>query len=270
MVASVFPVGDLLEEIGGDAVRVDVLLPAATSPAVFQPTPAQMRRIAGATLWVEVGGGLDTWLRPVAGQGEGAPVLTLTEGMELRGEGHGPGTGNPHVWLDPIRVRDELVPVMTGALVGVAPRAEAEIRERTRALSDSLTALHDEVAALLAPYRGAAFVASHGAWTYFAERYGLVELAPIHASPGSEPSSRGLAALVDSARARDVGAVFAEPQLGRTAARALAAELGVPVRLLDPLGGAGLEGRDGYASLIRYNARTLAEALVRAPSGGTS
>lgn len=262
VVASIFPVGDLLESLAGETAAVSVLLPPGVSPAVFQPTPAQMRRVAGSSLYVEVGGGLDAWLRPVAGQGGAVRVVSVTAGLELRGEGHDPGSGNPHVWLDPIRVRDHVLPLLIDALADVAPEAEARIRTRGRALTDSLTTLHEEVASLLAPYRGAAFVASHGAWIYFAERYGLRDLGAIHPRPGSEPSSRGLAALVDSARSHGVAAVFAEPQLGETAARALAAELGVPIRILDPIGGPGVEGRDGYLALIRYNAQALTEALT--------
>ena len=99
----------------------------------------------------------------------------------------------------------------------------------------------------LAPVQGQAFVATHSAWAYFAARYGIVELGAVYPSPGRELSPRALADLVDRARAAGVRAVFTEPQLGEVGARALAADLGVPLHVLDPLGGRGVEGRDGYS-----------------------
>ena len=42
---------------------------------------------------------------------------------------------------------------------------------------------------------------------------------------------------------------------------AIAAECGVPVRVLDPLGGEGIAGRGDYFSLMRYNVGMLEEVL---------
>ena len=104
-------------------------------------------------------------------------------------------------------------------------------------------------------------MATHSAWAYFGARYDVRELGAVHRSPGQEPSARHLAELVERARAADARAVFTEPQLGETGARALAAELDVPMHVLDPLGGPGLEGRDGYLQLLRFNGAAIARAL---------
>ena len=52
-----------------------------------------------------------------------------------------------------------------------------------------------------------------------------------------------------------------EPQLAGTAAEALAAELDASVEVVDPLGGPGLEGREGYLEMMRFNGRAFAKAL---------
>jgi len=67
---------------------------------------------------------------------------------------------------------------------------------------------------------------------------------------------------VDRARAAGVRVVFTEPQLGEVGARALAADLGVPLHVLDPMGGRGVQGRDGYLSLMRFNTEQIVRALV--------
>lgn len=269
VVASIFPIGDLARFMAGDAVRIEVLLPPRAAPSSFEPTARQMGRLTGASAYLFVGGGLDAWAEGLAGPD--AHVVRLTEGMALR-EGHAhegePGTGNPHVWLDPVRVRDELLPRIEEALAGAAPESAGAIRERTAALADSLTALDAWVRGALAGVPGRAFVSTHSAWVYFAERYGLEEVGAVYESPGREPSPRHMAELVEAARRAGVGAVFVEPQLGELGARAIAAELGAEVRLLDPQGGEGQEGRDGYLALMRYNTEQLVDALGERAGGG--
>lgn len=260
--ASIFPVGDIVAAVGGPASRVTVLLPPGASPETFEPTPQVVQKVAAARLFVVVGGGLDAWVQTLVNAADSrAEVLTLTEGMELRQEGAEAGTGNPHVWLDPILVRDRLLPRIVAALARVAPGAEAAVRERARAYADSLSALDAEIRGLLASVESRAFVAAHPAWIYFAARYGLRQLAAIRPSPGQEPSAQRLAQLVDSARALRLRVVFTEPQISPADAEILAREIGAQLRVLDPLGGPGVAGRESYLALMRYNARELVAGL---------
>ena len=120
-------------------------------------------------------------------------------------------------------------------------------------MADSLTLLDEEIRAALAPLKSRAFITTHAAWTYFAHRYDLEEAGVIHPTPGHEPSSREVADLLRTAKEKNVACLFIEPQLGEVAARALATELSLPVHMLDPLGGATVEGRDGYMALLRFN-----------------
>jgi zinc transport system substrate-binding protein len=258
--ATLPPIASLLHELGGDAVELRTLLPPGAHPDSYEATPAVARSLAGASLLVRVGGAADAWLGPTTARQE----LVLTDGMALHGE-RGPGTGNPHVWLDPVLVRDVMLPRMTTALTSVAPDAAAGIRERARLLADSLAALDEEIRSLLAAVQGGRFVAAHPAWVYFADRYGLEQVGAIHDSPGSDVGARDLAHLVEQIRARDVRAVIAEPQLGREGVEALAGELGVVVEVADAIGGPGMEGRDDYFSLMRFNARAFARALGSRP-----
>lgn len=266
VVATIFPIADLTARVGGDAIRVQTLLPPRASVHTWEATPAQIRSLSRARAYITVGGGLDTWLEDMGADTPGLRTLRLTDGMALRRseEGHeheGEDTGDPHVWLDPILVRDEIVPRIRDLLIALVPAQESGIRTRAQALADSLTALDSDIRSTLADRKVDGFIATHDAWSYFAERYGLVSLGNLYPSPGHEPSARGLARLMDAARASGVGAVLSEPQLSETAGGALAVELGVGVVTVDPLGGAGVEGRDSYLDLMRFNARAFARAL---------
>jgi zinc transport system substrate-binding protein len=269
VVATIFPIADVTAQVGGDAIRVQTLLPPRASIHTWEATPGQIRSLGHARAYIMVGGGLDAWLEGMGDDAPGLRTLRLTDGMTLRRteeHGHedaheGETTGDPHVWLDPLLVRDEFVPRIRDLLVKLLPAQEAAIRARAQALTDSLTALDGEIRDILAGRSMDGFIATHDAWSYFAERYGLVPLGNLYPSPGHEPSARGLSLLVETARASGLGAVLSEPQLSETAAQALASELGATVVMVDPLGGAGVEGRGSYLDLMRFNARAFARAL---------
>jgi len=276
VVSSIFPIGDLVQQIAGDAVRVEVVLPPGASPATFDVTPRQLRDLQGAALFLIIGGGLDEWITDLPEAADASvPVVRLSEGITLLAEAepeegeeagahdhaHDQGSGNPHIWLDPILVRDQIVPRLQEALVEALPEAAESIIAGARNMTDSLTALDREIREALAPLETRAFMATHSAWTYFAARYDLEEAGVVHAHPGQEPSSRELAGLLAVARSHGITCLFTEPQLGEVASRALAAELSLPMCVLDPLGGPGMDGREGYLQLLRFNALQLVMGL---------
>ncbi|MGD2122147.1 MAG: metal ABC transporter substrate-binding protein [Gemmatimonadota bacterium] len=271
VVTSIFPLGDLVQELVGSEVRVETVLPPGASPATFSVTPRQLQDYREASLFIMVGGGLDEWLSriPEASGGESS-ILELAEGIHLleageepseEGADHGHGTGNPHIWLDPILVRDEILPRLLEALVSVLPSSSADIEARGAALADSLSALDAEIRRELAPLRQRAFITTHSAWPYFAARYEMEEAGVIHAHPGHEPSSREIAALLAVAERHGIPCLFTEPQLGEVAARALATEMKLPTLELDPLGGPNVLGREGYFELLRFNTAQLLAGL---------
>ena len=247
--------------VAGEDVAVTVLVPPRADPSTYEPSPKQLRDLVGASTFILVGGGMDDWSQAVLGATEELPTVRLNEGIQLRAGGLGEGTGDPHTWLDPVLVRDAWLPKIVAAVVAARPDARERIEARGRAIADSLTALDAWMADRLTPARGGVFVATHSAWNYLGARYGIRELGAIYPSPGQEPSARAIADLEEKARAAGVRVVFTEPQLGETGARALAGELGVPVRVLDPLGGPGLVGRESYLGMMRFNADQIAAAL---------
>jgi len=271
VVVSIHPLYDLVRQIAGDDADVVRVLAPGASPHTFDPTPRDVARIVAADL-VVMNGALDLWLRNlVEASGAGAPVLELV-GLEtvravliesfpdlVPADAGGASYGfNAHVWLDP-RVMAAAVPEFARALAEVDAAAADRYLVRAEALVTDLEALHEELAAGLAPLAGAPFVPFHDAWPYFAARYGLDLVVEIEPFPGREPSPAYLRTAL--ALIRDSGArvIFGEAQLERRAAEVVAAEAGVALAILDPLG--GLPERESYQELLRWNAAVLLESL---------
>ncbi|MEW6082021.1 MAG: metal ABC transporter substrate-binding protein [Bacillota bacterium] len=268
VVTSIYPLADVVRQLAGEDVEVICLMPPGASPHTFEPTPGQISRAHRADLIVAVGAGLDNWLvEPLV---QGGPLVVITEGVPLKParephdheDSHDPeGNGDPHIWLDPVMVRDVIAPRISSALETVYPGDSARMDERLKAFHQSMDALDLEVGRVLEPFRGARFVSFHPAWDYFAARYGLEDVGPIAQFPGQEPSARYLADLASTCSAKGVRVVVAEPQLNPQAAKVIAEEINGSVVILDPLGGPSVEGRDTYQEIVRYNANVLAGAL---------
>ncbi len=266
VVATIFPVADMVRQVGKDAVDVVTLLPAGASPHTFEPTPAQIRAVADAAVFVEVGAGLDGWAATLRAAHSGPmTVITLTAGVPLLGavgdHGNRQG-GDPHVWLDPVLVRDHLVPaIVSGLGQADASRAQA-YRAAAADFQAALTQLDTEIRTTLAPAVQRNYIAFHGAWRYFSQRYDLHEVAVVENFPGKEPSAQEIAAIIDRARKVHVRALLLEPQFSPRAAEQIAQEIGAQLVTADPLGGPDLPGRGHYLDLMRYNLGAFAKALL--------
>jgi ABC-type Zn uptake system ZnuABC Zn-binding protein ZnuA len=256
-VATLTPLGFLLEELGGERVAVRVLVPPGASPHAFEPRPADVAAVAGAAVFVSAGPGVDEWAARLA-PAEGAAPLVL--GSALGGF----APQDPHFWLDPIAVRDGALPALERALAAADPPGREHYAERRRAFAHALTALDAEIRAGFAGVARRPLVPTHAAWGAFAARYGIPLLGPVQHRAAEEPTPRTLAALADTAKSGGAVAVLVEPQLSAAAAEALAEALGVPAVVADPNGDPRDPARASYAALLRFDAAAFRRALAGA------
>ncbi len=263
VVASIYPIGDMVKEVGGDRVEVRVLLPPGASPHVFEPTVGMAKALSEAKLFFEVGAGLEFWAaRLVKATNENIRIVILSRGMKLlREEAHHGDEhemANPHVWLDPV-LAIEMVKKIEKALEEADVHGVESYRRHSAAYIAKLQSLDGEIRKTVSTFRIRNFVSFHPAWDYFAMRYGLKSVGVIEESPGKEPSPKKLEEIVKAIKDFHIRAVFAEPQLNPKAAEVIAHQAGVRVILLDPEG--GLPGRETYLGLMKYNLERMKEAM---------
>jgi zinc transport system substrate-binding protein len=293
VIASIVPLGDFCDKIGGERVSVKVLIPPGASPHVFEPTPVAVARAMEARVFVYVGAGLDPWAeRLIASRAAGKLIaVRATEGLPLiqevahhhgqhkdhQGSGdhkskykeeggehakpgrHSHQQGNPHVWLDPVLAKD-ICRRIAQAFIQADPAHKKEYEANLAAYLGELDKLHADISHEVAAFRVRDYVTFHPAFAYFSRRYGLREVGVIEAAPGREPSPGHLQRLIADIRKFGVNVVFAEPQLSPRVAEVIAREAGVRVLLLDPLGGRPPYGSD-YLNLMRHNLAVLTQAL---------
>lgn len=277
---SIFPVYDLVRRIAGPDADVSLLLPAGRNEHSFDPTPKDIEAAAKAKVGVMVGLGLDPWMEKlmkdaspkarIVKVGDRVPTLTIKddpigdeEADKARPKGdehdeHEKGATDPHVWLDPERVR--LIVRAVAEELGKADSAHAlDYRKRATEIDESLSALDKEIETRAKALTTRGFVTFHGSFQYFAERYKLDILGVIEPYPGSEPSGAYVKKVLGVIKAKKVPALFSEPQLDPRPAKILADEAKIPLGVLDPVGG-GPE-TDSYEKMIRFDMGQLEKHL---------
>ncbi|WP_273000810.1 metal ABC transporter solute-binding protein, Zn/Mn family [Hydrogenibacillus schlegelii] len=84
-VATIYPLYDLVKQIGGDGVLVEQLVPPGAAPHDFEPTPGDIRKIADADVYFYVGAGFERWLDKVRANVDPAKtkLVDVSVGLDL-------------------------------------------------------------------------------------------------------------------------------------------------------------------------------------------
>ncbi len=242
------PIAYLVERIGGTLVDTSVLVGPGQDPHTYEPTPGQMGRLADARLYFSIGLPFEDSLLPrIRGLSHNLTVVDAARGVPRRTpederDGHPEHARetDPHVWMNP-RLAKKIALNAYDALVAADPANAGAYRAGLDGLLVDLDALDAEAAAALEPLRGRAIYVFHDAFGYFADAYGLRQVAIE--TGGKEPGPRHVAELIDRARADGVRVIFVQPQFSTMSAEAIAREIGGAVVPFDPL------ARDYIASM---------------------
>ena len=269
--ATIPPLASLAGEIAGDHFKIECLLVSGQDPHGYEPTPAQLTRLARTKLVLMIGLGVDNWAADSieAVRGGETPVIALgpklidtSEGDERHGaeDGHDHAVADPHLWLDP-RMMMAMAEEIGRALQEIVPAAATEFEARTTAAVKRLSELDAELEQRLSPVHGAPFLGQHGAYTWFARRFGLEQVGLIEDWPGKAATPQSLARLVVKARQTGAKVILSEIHRNRKIAEQIARELDIPIATLDPLGDPSNPERGTYADLMRWNADQLLASL---------
>ncbi|MDD3579985.1 MAG: metal ABC transporter substrate-binding protein [Desulfobacca sp.] len=263
VVASIIPLADFCQNLGGERVQVEVLVPPGASPHIFEPPPSVIGTVKQAQALVYVGAGLDPWVKRLLDSRDPRNLVVVEAARVIalirQGDSHPHEQGNPHVWLDPVLAKG-ICQDIAQALIIIDPSHRQDYEANLINYLHRLEELHNDIKNTVASFTHRQYVCFHPAFTYFAQRYNLQEVGVIEIAPGREPSPRQIQNIIDSIHRYEMRAVFAEAQLSPRIAEVIAREAGVQVLLLDPLGGRPPYGTD-YLELMRYNLSIMAQAL---------
>ena len=279
VVTTVAPLRNIIENVGGDRVRIIALVPEGANSHTFEPAPSAVADIERADLIVVNGLNLElpTLELAEANRREGTPIVLLGDSAVSPEEyvfdfsfPLAEGNPNPHLWTAPHLaavyaeiVRDALValdPAGAGIYRANAERFTARLDELDRAIA---------VATATIPAKQRKLITYHDSFPYFAPRYGLEVIGAIQPSDFSEPAPREVAALIEQVRQAGVPAIFGSEVFPSEVLKTIAREAGaVQIATLsdDDLPGAPGDPENTLIGMMVENVRTMVSALGGDPA----
>jgi ABC-type Zn uptake system ZnuABC Zn-binding protein ZnuA len=268
---------DMVQNVAGQRAAVDTLIPLGLDPHAFEPTPADVARIAGAQVVIMNGSGFEDWLAETLQNAGGQRlVIEASAGLtprtpkpgEIVGDAHSGENphGDPHFWLDP-QLAIRYVENIRDGLIQVDPDGKDIYTQNATAYIEQLKALDSRIAEQLSaiPPQRRLLATNHESLGYFADRYGLTIIGTIipSVSTSASPSAAQLAGLIDHLKQTGAPAIFLETGANPQLAEQIASETGVKVvtdlytHSLSAPGGPA----PSYIAMMEHDAQVILEAL---------
>ena len=239
IIATIFPVYDMARNIGGDKVKVTMLLPPATDAHNFELKPNDIIRISKADLFLYVNMEMEHWAyKVIAASSSNAKLLPVETGsgitlLPLTGsdgeEDHHSSKFDPHIWLD-FNNAQKMADNIAAALVKIDSRHSEYYLKNATQYKNKLAALDNKFRTGLTGCKSRTILhAGHWAFAYLANRYGLKYYSVYNVSADSEPEPQKIMALIQQIKDTKAPYIYFEdlinPRLAQTIARETGASL---------------------------------------------
>ena len=258
---SILPQKYFVERIGGEQVKVEVMVNPGESPATFNPNPKKMSLLSQAKLYFSIGVPFETiWIDRIQSIHSNLQFVPLhDEAHDKSGtdQGHGHpsrhshGSSDPHIWTSPAKVK-LMAKKIKETLVRAEPQKEKYFEANLRAFHNDLDALDRDIREILARSDNHRFLVFHPAWSYFAEDYGLEQISIEDG--GKEPGARTLQKIIEKGKKLGIKVIFVQKQFSLSIAKKIAKMIGATVREMDPLA-------EDYLENMRLTATAISGAL---------
>jgi zinc/manganese transport system substrate-binding protein len=288
VLVSFLPLYAHAKSIAGDLADVRMLLDKNADPHDFEFKPSDVKKVAGADVFITNGVGLEEWLDDLLknAANSGLRLVDASKGIELldnpgeffaaagdepehehehghagdaaADEHHHHGEKNPHLWLDPVSARAQAENILA-ALVAADPKNADAYRRNAAAYFAELEKLDRDFRESMGRLTEKNLVTFHDAFPYLAKRYGFNYLGCIEEFPEQDPKPNDLKALVAAIREHRVKVIFAETGYSPKLLEEIARQSGATVAELDTLE-IGEPAADAYLERMRANLAALAKA----------
>lgn len=203
-----------VNQIAGDDVNVNVMVPAGSSPETYEPSAKQMMELSHSVIYFKVGeiGFEKTWMEKIH---KNAPQMKIVDTSErIEPAKTKSGYIDPHTWMSvdnakiiSYTIRDELSMMF--------PDKAKKFYERCEAFNKHLVELRDMLNEIylgvrLRGNRQSSFVIYHPVLTYFAREYNLEQFALE--DEGREPSIQQIQNIINLAKSEEISVLFVQKE----------------------------------------------------------
>ena len=274
VVTTVSPITSIVENIGGDRIQLEGVVPEGVNSHIFEPQPSLARLLSDADLIIANGLFLEepTIELAEANKKDGTPILLLGDQAITKDQWQfdfsfpeSAGNPNPHLWPDP-NLGLKYAELAQQQLAALDPENAEYYRQNLEAFRERINAMDAAIRDAIAtiPTENRKLVTYHDSWAYFALTYGLEIIGAVQPSDFAEPSAREMAELIDQIKELRLPAIFGAEEFSSKVLETIAREGNTTY--IDELADDDLPGEPGdpdhsYLGLIRQNLQIMIPAL---------
>ncbi len=238
---SILPQKYFVEQIAGELVNVNVMIPPGASPATYEPSPKQIQGLTKSSLYLRIGyiEFEKGWMDRFESVNAEMKILNTSKGIDLiAAERHVHGDHvhlagiDPHVWASP-KTSKMVIENTYNELLKLLPNDQEVLKKNYLVLEKRVNELDKQIVKCFLGVEGKSFFIYHPALGYLARDYGLEQVAIEY--EGKEPSPAHMKELVDQAKQENIKVIFIQSQFNTENARAIADEIEGSVIAVDPL-----------------------------------
>jgi len=264
---TIFPLYDVVKNIGGDKVKLTNLVPFGVEAHEFEPKAKEIANLSQSDFFIISSPVFEPWSKKVISslkiQDKTIDMSQKVKLIEMKHDDHEhKGAYDPHYWLsidNSITVAKEVA-----TLLSTKDPENAKIYETN--LAEYLTKLQTLKTdyEVLKSCKNKKVIVNHDAFEYLAHEYGITQYSISGMTPETKPSPKQIAKLIDLTKNEKINTVFFEEFASDKVAKSIAKEANVKTDALRPVENitvAESKKGIGYIDIMRENLVKLHAAM---------
>ena len=241
---TVIPQQFFVNQIAGDWLNVNVMIPPGGNEHTYEPTPNQIKALSKSSAYLRIGhlSFESAWMDKLASVSPNMKIFDTSEGLDLiegdcedhadHNHHHLHEVYNPHIWLSPMLVKGQAVKIFE-VLNKMYPEHGETMKLNLDRFVMQIDSVHQQLIEQLKHAEGSSFIVYHPVWTYMARDYKLNEVA-IELN-GKEATADKLKNIIDLANEKNIRTIFVQKEFSDAQARTVANEIKGNVVTMNPL-----------------------------------
>lgn len=274
IVASINPVREFAQAVGGDKVEVTTLVPEGVEAHDFEPKPKDIEMLSKANIFAYSGVGMEGWLDKVlqtVSSKKNLNIVDTSEGatlMKIDGNAHdedkeedhdhNSGEYDPHLWLSLKEAKVQALNIKD-ALIKVDEKNKGYYEKNYTEFAGKLDSLYDEYKKKIDALPNKNFVTGHTAFAYLCRDFGLTQKGISGIRAEGEPTPQKMKELVEYAKKNNIKTIFMEEMASPKVSETLAKEVGAKVEKIYTI--ENKEDNKTYLEMMKDNLEKIYNSL---------
>lgn len=276
---SIFPLKEFAEEIAGDKVDINCLVPNNMEPHDYEPKTKDFEKLINSDAFIYNGLGLEEWVEKVNEVIKNEDVLIVdssknVDSITIEDENHEEehnhdneeehdhehGAIDPHSWLSlkEAKVQSEAI---KDTLIEIDPENKAYYEQNYNEFKQKLDDLYNKYNEKFQTLQNKNFITGHAAFGYLCRDFGLEQKSVENVFGEGEPTPKQLENLVNFCKENNITTIFSESLASPKVSETLAAEVGakvIPIYTLE-----SQEDNKSYLEAMEYNLNQIYNCLEK-------